>query len=255
VINCVEYIHGNKTNKKSIDWNGSVPADIVFRAIVKQAMAGKPWRDVCASIMKSRNIQAADVEAEVQRLQEPRKEQDAPQIDSIPDESPADATVQEVLQEESKQPPPVEPEIEVSPINDQAVQTQAETTSQESSRIAERARKYFERMSFFARGIAHVTLKQYREAIEYYNQAIALESDDLIIYHYRAAAFAELRQLDKAIEDYSKVIELDPNCITAHFNRAMAYVELGRYEQAFAACSKVAELDTNDTTAYCIVHI
>ena len=39
----------------------------VFEVIVRQALAGAPWREICASPMRRNNITAEEVEAEVER--------------------------------------------------------------------------------------------------------------------------------------------------------------------------------------------
>lgn len=39
----------------------------VFEVVVRQALAGAPWREICAGPMQEHNITAEDVEAEVER--------------------------------------------------------------------------------------------------------------------------------------------------------------------------------------------
>ncbi len=39
----------------------------VFEVVVRQALAGAPWREICAGPMQVNNITPEDVEAEVQR--------------------------------------------------------------------------------------------------------------------------------------------------------------------------------------------
>jgi len=41
----------------------------VFEVIVRQALAGAPWREICAGPMQVNNISAEEVEAEVKRRQ------------------------------------------------------------------------------------------------------------------------------------------------------------------------------------------
>jgi phosphoribosylaminoimidazole-succinocarboxamide synthase len=41
----------------------------VFEVIVRQALAGAPWREICAGPMQVNNISADEVEAEVKRRQ------------------------------------------------------------------------------------------------------------------------------------------------------------------------------------------
>lgn len=39
----------------------------VFEVIVRQALAGAPWREICAGLMKVNRISPEEVEAEVKR--------------------------------------------------------------------------------------------------------------------------------------------------------------------------------------------
>lgn len=41
--------------------------DQVFEVVVRQALAGAPWQEICAGPMQANNIRPADVEAEVNR--------------------------------------------------------------------------------------------------------------------------------------------------------------------------------------------
>jgi phosphoribosylaminoimidazole-succinocarboxamide synthase len=41
----------------------------VFEVIVRQALAGAPWREICAGPMQVNNITPDEVEAEVKRRQ------------------------------------------------------------------------------------------------------------------------------------------------------------------------------------------
>lgn len=41
--------------------------DQIFEVIVRQALAGAPWREICAGPMKTNNITPEEVEAEVRR--------------------------------------------------------------------------------------------------------------------------------------------------------------------------------------------
>ncbi|MBK9204741.1 MAG: hypothetical protein IPL73_20365 [Candidatus Obscuribacter sp.] len=42
----------------------------VFEVIVRQALAGAPWREICAGPMQVNNISPDEVEVEVKRRQE-----------------------------------------------------------------------------------------------------------------------------------------------------------------------------------------
>ncbi len=65
----IEAIFGNMmgTVKSGPSSYGSGVRAQVFEVIVRQAMAGAPWREICAGVMVVNNINAEDIEAEVKR--------------------------------------------------------------------------------------------------------------------------------------------------------------------------------------------
>jgi tetratricopeptide (TPR) repeat protein len=60
-------------------------------------------------------------------------------------------------------------------------------------------------------------------AIQDYNKAIDLNSEDATAYNNRGSACAHKGDLDAAIQDYSKAIDLNPEDAAAYYNRGIAY--------------------------------
>ena len=55
-------------------------------------------------------------------------------------------------------------------------------------------------------------LKQYEQAIENYDKAIQINSDDYKYYLNRGVAYSRgLSQHEQAVKDFEKAIELNPN--------------------------------------------
>src|SRR5687767_9369253 len=49
---------------------GSSPRDLLFKAIVKQALAGAPWREICGSLMQKQNIKMEEVEGVLRKIRQ-----------------------------------------------------------------------------------------------------------------------------------------------------------------------------------------
>ena len=94
------------------------------------------------------------------------------------------------------------------------------------------------------------SLKQYKEAVENYTQAIQLQSNTALFYNNRGCAYGGLGEYDKAISDYNKAIELDSFNSTDYHNRGYTYNNLKEYEKAISDYGKAIELSPNNATAY-----
>lgn len=87
------------------------------------------------------------------------------------------------------------------------------------------------------------------KAIENYDKAITLDSDNAEIYSVRArfyAFYANQTNPEKAIADYNKAIELNPQFVDYYIFRADFYARQGNNEKAIADYTKVIELDPRD---------
>ena len=71
------------------------------------------------------------------------------------------------------------------------------------------------------------TRRDYRLAIDNYNQAIRCHPEETSAYSKRAYAYFQRGEYDLAIADYNKVIQLNPKDVTAYFNRSSAYQQKG----------------------------
>ncbi len=69
-------------------------------------------------------------------------------------------------------------------------------------------------------GIELLYKGEYSQAIEKFNQSIALKNDWEISYFYRAAAHQALGELDEAMLDFTKAISINEKMTDAYYNRA-----------------------------------
>ena len=104
--------------------------------------------------------------------------------------------------------------------------------------------------AYNSRGTAFNNFKQYARAIEDYNQAIELNSNDASFYNNRGAAYDSLKQYKDAIWDYDRAIEINSNNPSTYFNRGNAWLNRKQYERAIGEYSQAIELDHNFALAY-----
>ena len=100
------------------------------------------------------------------------------------------------------------------------------------------------------RALAHHYLTEYNEAIEDNNIAVSLDPKYAGAFRNRGAAYAELGNHQQALKDYIKAIELDPNDAIAYNNRGISYCNLKQYEQAIQDYNKAIELNSNYADPY-----
>ena len=72
------------------------------------------------------------------------------------------------------------------------------------------------------RGNELFATRNYDQAIELYNKAIALDPDNAVLYSNRSACYASLKQWTKALEDAKLSISKDASFIKAYHRLASA---------------------------------
>ena len=94
-------------------------------------------------------------------------------------------------------------------------------------------------------GFSDTNGNEYEEAINDYDKAIELYSNDVSFYYIRGLINVELGKYEEAINDYDEAIELDPDNSYCYCNREVAYEKMGEYEEAINDYNKAIELDPN----------
>ncbi|XP_019460585.1 PREDICTED: small glutamine-rich tetratricopeptide repeat-containing protein-like isoform X2 [Lupinus angustifolius] len=91
--------------------------------------------------------------------------------------------------------------------------------------------------------------KNYLDAIELYNCAIAVYEKSAVYYCNRAAAYTQIDRYTEAIQDCLKSIEIDPNYSKAYSRLGLAYYAQGNYRDAIdKGFDKALQLDpTNES--------
>ncbi|XP_061341949.1 uncharacterized protein LOC133288247 isoform X2 [Gastrolobium bilobum] len=92
-----------------------------------------------------------------------------------------------------------------------------------------------------------VQSKQFLDAIELYNCAIALYEKSAVFYCNRAAAYTQISKYTEAVQDCLRSIEIDPNYSKAYSRLGLAYYAQGNYRDAIdKGFKKALQLDPNN---------
>jgi len=108
-----------------------------------------------------------------------------------------------------------------------------------------------------SRGIAYYNLEMYDKAMDDYNASIALNPDYQNVYNNRGNLFLEMGEYIKALDDYNRAIALKPGDYRPYINKGNALIKLKRHQdaldafnKAYAKGARVAVLYLNRGIAY-----
>jgi serine/threonine protein kinase len=100
------------------------------------------------------------------------------------------------------------------------------------------------------RSIVHLLMDNYGQALLDCNKAVDLAPDFIPAYINRGITYTGLRNYDFAIEDYNKALELSPKSAFAYYNRANSHLWMGNYLEAIDDYSQTILLDDKFVAAY-----
>ena len=87
-------------------------------------------------------------------------------------------------------------------------------------------------------------------AIKFYDEALALEPNNVVARYGRGAAYGRLQKYDAALADFNAVIELQPDFADAYKDRALVYFYTKKIGLAKVDIEKLIELKPNFATGY-----
>jgi tetratricopeptide (TPR) repeat protein len=102
--------------------------------------------------------------------------------------------------------------------------------------------KFVQASIYSDRGVAKWRMKQSKDAIDDFNQAIQLSPESATVYNNRGNALMDLGHPEEAIKDFDRAIALQPAYGAAYNNRGNAYAALHQYDEAFQSFRKAASL-------------
>ena len=100
------------------------------------------------------------------------------------------------------------------------------------------------------RGLAHVSTRNYEQAIIDYTRAIGLDPDYAEAYNNRSTAHLVMENYGQTVVDCSRAIELAPDFVASYVNRGIAYSGLREYDLALADFEYALSLDPDNVYAF-----
>ena len=117
--------------------------------------------------------------------------------------------------------------------------------------IIEKSRDNFVKSdAYINKGVIHFRRKEYKRAIEAYEQAIELNSNNVDAYINRGISYSTQQKHQQAIEDYQRAIAIDDKNVDAYISKGMANSGLGKHELAIEDYQKAIALSSNNGDAY-----
>jgi len=100
-----------------------------------------------------------------------------------------------------------------------------------------------------AEGNKAFSAKDYPTAIEKFTQAIALDSENQVLYSNRSAVYSAQHEYQKALEDAEKAISIKPDWSKGHLRKGAAYRGLGDLLAAHDAYEEALKLEPGNEQA------
>jgi len=89
-----------------------------------------------------------------------------------------------------------------------------------------------------------------KQALNYLNQAIALDPDNVRAYSLRGLAYLQLNMPSEAVNDSSRAVRLRPDFEKGYLGRGHIYQNLGEYRLAIKDFTQAIRLNPNSSQAY-----
>ncbi|MDB9482653.1 tetratricopeptide repeat protein [Dolichospermum circinale CS-537/05] len=101
-----------------------------------------------------------------------------------------------------------------------------------------------------ARGDEHRNLKNYKQAINDYTQAIKIDPKNPTYYRDRGLTYFQLKDYKQAINDYTQAIKLKPDYPEAYTNLGIVSYEMGEVETAINHWRNAIKINSNFAEAH-----
>lgn len=137
------------------------------------------------------------------------------------------------------------PEIFNAATADFPAQSQANNNSSPNC-LSEEQRAEAERLK--TEGNEQMKVENFSAAVEFYSQAIALNSHNAVYYCNRAAALSKLGNYAGAVQDCEQAINIDPKYSKAYGRMGLALASLNKHTEAVGYYKKALELDPDNDT-------
>ena len=102
------------------------------------------------------------------------------------------------------------------------------------------------------KGLSYARRTKYKEALAYYNKALALDPHNPEGWYLRASLLIDTGKSSEALSDCEKALALNQNYADAWSKKGLALYNLERYEDALLASTRASTLNGNDVSAWYI---
>ena len=103
---------------------------------------------------------------------------------------------------------------------------------------------------FTSRGMSHYDLRNYREALDDFNEAIRQNPKEAAAFRYRGLVREELNQAKEAVADYSMAISINPEYDKAYVDRGRARHKLEQYKLAICNFNEAIRINPHNAEAF-----
>ena len=103
---------------------------------------------------------------------------------------------------------------------------------------------------YYNRGLVHFNIDEYDNAISDYTKAIQLKPDYADAYYHRGLTYSSKGETDLSILDYTKAIQLKPDYADVYYHRGLTYLNNGQYDNAISDYTKAIQLKPGYVDAY-----
>ncbi len=104
--------------------------------------------------------------------------------------------------------------------------------------------------SYNKRGLAHINMRNYEQAVIDFAKAIDLEPNYVEPYHNQGIVHLLMDNYGQALFCYDRAIDLAPDFVPAHINRGITHTGLRQYDMALADYNQALDLAPHNTFAY-----
>lgn len=133
----------------------------------------------------------------------------------------------------------------ISNLTNQFETTKAELqkAQEELGKIQEKTKNARSSSIFVQLGLRQFFVKNYVNAIKFYDKAIEQDSSNPVLFDLRGYTLLRSGRVKESIESLEKSISFAPDYIWGHYNLALAYAAAGDLARGLGHIRKVVELD------------
>ncbi|MHA2365122.1 MAG: tetratricopeptide repeat protein [Candidatus Hodarchaeales archaeon] len=104
--------------------------------------------------------------------------------------------------------------------------------------------------AWWYKGYSYANLGRRQDAIKAYEQAIALKPNDPWLWYNKGSSYDRLGQYEQAVLDYDKALSIAPSESKIWYKKGRALTELDKITEALESFNEIIKLDSNHEKAF-----